>query len=307
MSTQEKKYSYWSSVQLPEEMDFGRFFEYSPKNLQEIKQLLQLEKLPAKGRILEIGGGSGFFTNILSQIIPKSVILTTIEPDLVLATYLNKKFLKNGSVTVFQAVGEEIPFYDNAFDHVTAHIVLSNLPNPRKILKEMVRVTANNGLVSLIEPLKSIVYFPDKVVNDLYHKTRDWWSRGYWILRQKELDYSNYPNNFNLRTVEFFESIELKNVQLNTLSNVFRLSDPSIPLEVKLKWLKQRINLLKKTKERDYEYMIAGGGDSAVIDLFFEEFEEYLVKLIHAPETIQTTHELEIILRSVTIGQKRKK
>ncbi len=307
MSTQEKKYSYWSSVQLPEEMDFGRFFEYSPKNLQEIKQLLQLEKLPAKGRILEIGGGSGFFTNILSQIIPKSVILTTIEPDLVLATYLNKKFLKNGSVTVFQAVGEEIPFYDNAFDHVTAHIVLSNLPNPRKILKELVRVTANNGLVSLIEPLKSIVYFPDKVVNDLYHKTRDWWSRGYWILRQKELDYSNYPNNFNLRTVEFFESIGLKNVQLNTLSNVFRLSDPSIPLEVKLKWLKQRINLLKKTKERDYEYMIAGGGDSAVIDLFFEEFEEYLVKLIHAPETIQTTHELEIILRSVTIGQKRKK
>ena len=307
MSTQEKKYSYWSSVQLPEEMDFGRFFEYSPKNLQEIKQLLQLEKLPATGRILEIGGGSGFFTNILSQIIPKSVILTAIEPDLVLATYLNKKFLKNGSVTVFQAVGEEIPFYDNAFDHVTAHIVLSNLPNPRKILKELVRVTANNGLVSLIEPLKSIVYFPDKVVNDLYHKTRDWWSRGYWILRQKELDYSNYPNNFNLRTIEFFESIGLKNVQLNTLSNVFRLSDPSIPLEVKLKWLKQRINLLKKTKERDYEYMIAGGGDSAVIDMFFEEFEEYLVKLIHAPETIQTTHELEIILRSVTIGQKRKK
>ena len=135
----------WHNVQPPESMDISRRFEYDEDHLQLLRKWLRLDE---PNTIVEIGCGSGFFTEKLAAISPESEI-TGIEPDEVLRKYVEGKGIKRAKF--IKGSAEEIPLPTGFADLTVCHIVLYNLPNVPMAVAEMARVTRDGGIVAAIK------------------------------------------------------------------------------------------------------------------------------------------------------------
>jgi len=101
--------------------------------LSEVEALKKV--IPKVGKGLEIGVGTGRFASVLG-------ITMGIDPS--------RKMLEIAShrgVTVHWGFGENLPFWDSAFDYVAVIITLCFTKEPLKVLKEAWRVLKNNGKI----------------------------------------------------------------------------------------------------------------------------------------------------------------
>lgn len=128
------------------------------------------EFIPPQARVLDIGGGWGFYVEPLRRLRDCEVtVLDVVEP----------KFRKAPVVTY---EGERIPFPDQSFDVSLLVTVLHHVGFPEKVLAEAKRVT--RGLVIVVE--------------DLYHHGLGrWWT----ILRDTfyTLEFVGHPRQFRKR------------------------------------------------------------------------------------------------------------
>jgi 16S rRNA A1518/A1519 N6-dimethyltransferase RsmA/KsgA/DIM1 with predicted DNA glycosylase/AP lyase activity len=70
----------WHNIQSPEEMDVSRCFEYDEDALFQLRKWLRLdEELPKT--IVEVGCGSGYFTEKLIEMASWKREIVAIEPD----------------------------------------------------------------------------------------------------------------------------------------------------------------------------------------------------------------------------------
>ena len=83
-----RPYFNWSKLQSAADMDVGRFFEYDNHAAEMFKKWLP--ELPNGANILEVGSGSGYFTQKLSFLYPKAE-LTLLEPDPLLREVLYER------------------------------------------------------------------------------------------------------------------------------------------------------------------------------------------------------------------------
>jgi len=88
---------HWHNIQPPEFMDVSRRFEYDEDHLRLLKRWLRLDS-EAPRTIVEVGCGSGFFTEKLVKMAPGSEIVG-VEPDDVL----------RGHVGFVKGTAESIP------------------------------------------------------------------------------------------------------------------------------------------------------------------------------------------------------
>src|SRR3954462_2385880 len=104
-------------------------------------------RVPAFGRSLEIGAGTGYFSlNLLQARIVREAVCTDISPGMLQTLEANAARLR---LTVETAAcdAEDLPFADASFDLVLGHAVLHHLPDLRRAFGEFVRVLRPGGTV----------------------------------------------------------------------------------------------------------------------------------------------------------------
>jgi len=149
-------------------MDVSRYFEYDEDALFQLKKWLRLDEAIPK-TIVEVGCGSGYFTEKLIQMTSVSREMVAIEPDDVLREYAKEKL--SPRVRFLKGTAEDIPLPDEFADLTVCHIVLNNIPDIYRAVSAMSLVTKGGGIVAAIEPGGGgIDYYPDPKLNELEEK-----------------------------------------------------------------------------------------------------------------------------------------
>lgn len=293
--------THWRNIQAPEEMDLSRRYEYDEDHLRVLRRWLRLGEGPV--RIVEVGCGSGFFTEKLVEMAPGSEIIG-VEPDDVLREYAEEKGLPGARFV--KGTAEIIPLPPEQSDLTICHIVLNNLPDVPRAVAEMARVTRRGGIVAAIEPHGGgVSHHPDPRLNELRGEARKAFGRGVWKPRMEAIDYSGDLENKQARYPEVFRSCGLENVEAHGLLSVFLLSDPRRDQDEIAGWLEEKLDYIVGDEERSRVILERGGMEEPLIEEYHRLSREHLRRLIENPELISRTHELETVGRIVTVGFKK--
>jgi ubiquinone/menaquinone biosynthesis C-methylase UbiE len=107
----------------------------------------------AKGRVLEIGGGTG--TN-LPLYGPAVTSLTLTEPEIPMLRRLERKVRQQApAATIVRAAAEELPFPDASFDAAVSTLVLCGVTDQPQTLRELRRVLRPGGQLLFIEHVRA--------------------------------------------------------------------------------------------------------------------------------------------------------
>ncbi|MGH2958646.1 MAG: class I SAM-dependent methyltransferase [Solirubrobacterales bacterium] len=107
----------------------------------------------ARGRVLEIGAGTGLNVDSYPETLDRLVLSEPSEPmakrliDRVAGISLNPE--------VVIATAEELPFEDASFDTIVSTLVLCTVPDPAAAMTEIKRLLAPGGQLLLLEHTRS--------------------------------------------------------------------------------------------------------------------------------------------------------
>lgn len=122
-----------------------------PLEKRKFRKIREALLLKARGRVLEIGAGTG--VNFpLYQNVEK---VDAIEPNSDMLKHANEKKASSSVPICFhQQSAETLNFPDNTFDSVVATLVFCSIPDPEKALLEIKRVSKPNAAVLFFEHVK---------------------------------------------------------------------------------------------------------------------------------------------------------
>jgi ubiquinone/menaquinone biosynthesis C-methylase UbiE len=107
----------------------------------------------SRGRVLEIGGGTGANLPFYAKEVEEIVIT---EPEQPMARRLERKLADYSLPTrLLGAPAEKLPFEDASFDCVVSTLVLCTVGDPARVLAEIHRVLKPNGNLLFIEHVRS--------------------------------------------------------------------------------------------------------------------------------------------------------
>src|SRR5712692_4506437 len=107
----------------------------------------------AKGRVLEIGGGTGANLPFYGSDVEERVIT---EPEEPMARRLERKLGDYSLPTrVVRAPAEQLPFEDESFDFVVSTLVLCTVDDPVRALAEIHRLLKPRGQLLFLEHVRS--------------------------------------------------------------------------------------------------------------------------------------------------------
>jgi ubiquinone/menaquinone biosynthesis C-methylase UbiE len=109
----------------------------------------------ARGRTLEIGGGTGHNLGHYTKAVTELVVT---EPDPFMAKRLRARLDGGGPgmpVEVVEAPAEELPFADGGFDTVVSTLVFCTVEDPSRSAAEVKRVLAPGGRLLLLEHVRN--------------------------------------------------------------------------------------------------------------------------------------------------------
>jgi len=104
--------------------------------------------LPQASRVLDIGGGWGFYHEPLRRLGHRHAVLDVVAPG-----------VQKAPVVVYD--GKRIPFPDKSFDVSLLITVLHHIPDPESVIREAARVTC--GRIVVVEDL-------------FHHRVGGWWT-----------------------------------------------------------------------------------------------------------------------------------
>jgi ubiquinone/menaquinone biosynthesis C-methylase UbiE len=118
---------------------------YKDEQKRKYKKALESIETACKA-VLDVGCGSGlFFPEIASDV--TLVVGVDVSHNLLLKARRQADEFSN--VHLLQADADNLPFIDRFYDAVFSFTVLQNLPNPKKTLCELERVTKFGGEIAL--------------------------------------------------------------------------------------------------------------------------------------------------------------
>ncbi len=291
----------WSKLQGVDKITVGRYFEYdedAKKLFQKWFSFLQKPNI----NVLEIGSGSGFFTNILLNLFD-NIKLTCLEPDETFVETLKSRF-KNRIKIVNEPI-ETTTLPSDSFDCTISHIVVHNLVDPIIALQQMSRVVKSKGKIITIDPLPaSRNYYP----TDEITKAFDFLEKAvrYKCMERQKIKGDMQPRNpWNYFYPKFFEDVGLKNITSHGWTSVFTISDVRYDFSEKKKWFKLRYDLAKKEQANVKVLLLRNGEKETEIDDAYTVVFDYYEKLLTiTEEDLKQIHEQEIVHRIITIGEK---
>ena len=115
--------------------------------LGKVRKALGTDVVPAFGRSLEIGAGTGYFSlNLLQAGVVREAVCTDISPGMLRALEANAERL-GLDVDTAACDAEALPFADESFDLVLGHAVLHHLPDLTRACGEFRLVLRPGGTV----------------------------------------------------------------------------------------------------------------------------------------------------------------
>jgi ubiquinone/menaquinone biosynthesis C-methylase UbiE len=123
----------------------------------KIKKIFHDYRLHPKGRILDIGCGTGIMIPIISALTNDSNCL--VELDFSEVMLRQNKAKQNGnfsfSLSFTNADTSILPFSDESFQWIIAFAVLPHLPDKQKVLRELYRVLDSRGTLLILHLMSS--------------------------------------------------------------------------------------------------------------------------------------------------------
>jgi ubiquinone/menaquinone biosynthesis C-methylase UbiE len=131
---------------------YDRAFEATEEaGLREMRRELLVQ---ARGRVLEVGAGTGLNLGLYPREGLDSLTLT--EPDPHMFKQLRERADTNcPGADLVQAGAEDLPFADDRFDTVVVTLVLCTVPDQPAALREISRVLAPGGHLLFLEHVRS--------------------------------------------------------------------------------------------------------------------------------------------------------
>lgn len=117
---------------------------YAEEQKAKIETALKSVKLDGHGLILDCGCGTGLLFEYVAG-----------KADMVVGLDISKRILAEAkrraeafnNIGLVLADGDYQPFRDSAFSHVFAITLLQNMPNPKKTLREILRVAEEDAYI----------------------------------------------------------------------------------------------------------------------------------------------------------------
>lgn len=291
----------WSDLQSAKEIEVGRYFEYDPDAIEMFSKWLDFICTPSV-KVVEVGAGTGFFSEILLQLNP-SMKLSCLEPDNRFIELLQRKFKQQ--VETIKGSIEDVRPPSDLFDVAISHIVIHNLRNPVKALKGMKRMVRSGGFVVAIEPLAGRRhYLPSEELIQAFTLV-DEAKVIFWKQRAEPTECSMMSDPWQNNYPVLFEEAGLRFLRCHGWTSVFTLSDNRYAFDERMKWIKMRHEVLMSSWEEITGILLDNGKKKEDVRKAFEAISAYLKELEGlAPEKLRKIHEQEIVHRIITIGFK---
>ena len=155
------------------------------------------DRLPAEGRILEVGCGPGSFAE---EVVGRDLVCLDPIPEMLRCaeSRVNPKRAARGdsAVEFVEATAEDLPFDDNSFDAVCSLFSFRDWYDKRAGLSEALRVLKPGGIIVIVDPAK---------INRL-HGVLGWLWMRIWVGTYARLVYSksDHPWRWLTRTYSSF-------------------------------------------------------------------------------------------------------
>ena len=127
----------------------GGLFEKKPYVVKDRRELIA----PARGRVLEIGAGTGFNLPYYPPDLDELVVTDPLDGMLSRAQRRADRLGRN--ITTRKLSGERLPFDDAVFDTVVASFVLCSVDDQDTVLAEIKRVLRPDGVYLFMEHVRS--------------------------------------------------------------------------------------------------------------------------------------------------------
>ncbi|WGS64770.1 class I SAM-dependent methyltransferase [Marinitoga aeolica] len=110
-----------------------------------------------KGKILDIGAGTGYWTKIF---LDKNFEVYSLEPSKKMCELMKKRFENYDNIKIINSFAEDIPIEDNTFDIILAMgDILSYSEDQEKFIAETYRVLKNNGIfIGTVDNLNKFIF-----------------------------------------------------------------------------------------------------------------------------------------------------
>lgn len=133
---------------------FAKFYDRLTEAAEEAGLRARRQRLlgSAKGRVLEIGAGTGANLPFYGS----EVELTLAEPEEPMARRLAKRLSEQRpNATIVHAPAEQLPFADGHFDVVVSTLVLCTVSDQARAIRELRRVLKPGGRLFFMEHVRS--------------------------------------------------------------------------------------------------------------------------------------------------------
>jgi len=150
--------------------DLARFYDFFFGRVFVDREHEVIESLNLRpgNRVLEVGVGTG----IALDAYPPYAHVVAIDPSADMLERAKKRVAENGwgHIELKQGDALNLDYPDNSFDYVTSFHVLTVVPDPYRMLSEMVRVCKPGGRIALTTHFQSanpVVAFLNTIVNPI--------------------------------------------------------------------------------------------------------------------------------------------
>ncbi|KAF2955378.1 class I SAM-dependent methyltransferase [Marinitoga sp. 38H-ov] len=110
-----------------------------------------------KGKVLDIGAGTGYWTKIF---LDKGYYVYALEPSKKMCNIMKERFKNYDNVKIINGFAEKLPFEDESIDIVLSMgDVLSYSENQEKYIKEVYRILRKSGFfIGTVDNLNKFIY-----------------------------------------------------------------------------------------------------------------------------------------------------
>ncbi|MEM2875642.1 MAG: class I SAM-dependent methyltransferase [Candidatus Bathyarchaeia archaeon] len=116
---------------------------YGEEQLLKISVVIREACLEDRGAVLDVGCGTGLLFDFVA---PKADFLVGLDFSRKILEKAKKREKGYHNVHLVRADADHLPFREGVFDRIFSITLLQNIPDPEKLLREILRVSKVNGV-----------------------------------------------------------------------------------------------------------------------------------------------------------------